>query len=373
MYRRVLFIMIATFLLMSGCANIYGNDNNNELKTAAQHLNQNGAVFESNLPEQTAEQLFMRMSDFFENMDELMLMMALSKFSEFAIALEPERHSVIYALQRYDVLFEPGYLRDSFTKYGISIRSIHSVTLMYDEFVTENFVPFENDYVNFRWTRHVPPENAVDDLLGRGAVAEHILEHNGITYAVLEWEDYRSNDRVVYHVGWSQHGQAFMVSLGGTFTLDEILAFSYARPIDTWQFRGDAISVSVQGMENVRIFENPNGIAMFGGVGNEIVAVGNGLYRVGAVGFSDVDIERVGYRWLIDEDVQRYQYVLQPGVYEFHADGFIGQPQLLVQHFAEGDRVAVTDFSANLAGLPTAGFELTVTPNPEDNDLVIPD
>jgi hypothetical protein len=372
--QRIGFIRVNTDIsLPSDHANIYTPDNNRDPATAAQPPSQNEASPESDSPEETAQVFLTPINPSYRNIDELMLRMAYAKFSEFAIAQEPERNSELYALQRYEMLFVPGYLREGFRKMGIVVGSIHWVSMMYDEFVMENDVPIENNYVNFRWSRHIPPENAITGLQGRGAVAEHIIEHNGITYVVLEWEDYGINERVVYEVGWTQYGQSFMATFGGTFTLEEMLSFSYARPIDTWQLRGDAISVSVQGMENVRIFENPDRIALFGGVANEIITIGNGLYRVSAVGFADVDTERVGYRWLICGDVQRFQYVLQPGVYEFRADGFIGQPQLLVQHFTEGDRVAVTDFSADLVGLPTTGFNLTVTQNPEDNDLIIPD
>ena len=269
------------------------------------------------------------------------------------------------------MLFEPGYLRHGFTKSGVALGSVHWVEKLFDDIGTR-------DYINFSWRRHIPPENAVTGMFNRGATAEYIIEHNGITYGVTEWEwtDFEMGERFAIDLNWAQHGQTFGAAFFGNFTLEEALAFSYARPIDAWELRGDAISVSIQGMDNVRIFENSSGIAAFGSAGNEIIAIGNGLYRSGAVGFAaGGGMERVGYRWLIDEATHRYQYVLQPGAYEFRATGNNGncQPQLLIQHFVGGERIAVTDHSAMLQGAMTIpGFSIAVTSGTEENGFMPP-
>jgi len=367
MFRKTIFALLAAVLLLSGCAYMVPEYNQNESATSAQPLDQNEEVRELNTPEQSTQDFFMPIPWVFENNADLFSKMALAKFGEPGIAVDPFfAYSTFYALQQYDMFFQPGNLRQGFTESHIALMDAVWVDRRFDDSKTE-------DFVLFSWLLHVPIEYAATKMFDRGATTEQIIEHNGITYGVTEWECLDTGEFIRYRIGWAQHGQTFSARIPTGFTLEEALAFSYARPIDAWELCGDAISVSIQGMNNVRIFENPDGIAAFGSTGNEIIASGNGLYRSGAVGFSaGGGMERVGYRWLIDEATHRYQYVLQPGAYEFHVTGRNGQPQLLVQHFAYGDRVASTDYSGKLAAQNANEFLLAVTRDANDNNLIIP-
>jgi len=302
----------------------------------------------------------------FEDVDEILESVGMAKFSEFAIAeIMPlnipddiPAHG-FDILQDITVLYEPVYVRNDFEMVGISVHGSSSLTFHHGNAAGEP--------ANFIWSRSIAAENATTDFFGRGAIAEFFVERNGINFAVTEWVTRETREPDGWVVAWAQDGQAFMASLPASYTEEEILAFCDAQSIISWELEGNAVSVSVQGMENVSIFENTGPVALsgnFDSMDNEIIVIGNALYRAG-LGRS---IERVGYRWLIDETLQRYQYVLQPGNYTFHAEGIIGEPGLFSRHFYSGNIVESVDFSEELANLSNPQFSLMVT---EDNSELI--
>jgi len=306
----------------------------------------------------------------YSDVDELLAAIGMAKFSEFAVMGALSHNSDIVeprsfeALRGVNNLFVPRNVRNGFDMSGISVHSANVIALLHDDVM--------GNPANFIWSRTILPTNATMDFFGRGAIAEYVINRNGIDYYISEWVTWDTREPDGWVVAWAQNGQAFMASLPANFTLEDVLAFCDAQSLTSWELDGDAISVSVQGMNDVRIFDNSGGIAAFGSAGNEIIAIGNGLYRSGAVGFTaGGGMERVGYRWLIDEATHRYQYVLQPGAYEFHVTGNNGngQPQFLVQHFVGGDRIAVEDQSF---GQTTVGFSLTVTSGTEENGFMPP-
>ena len=137
-------------------------------------------------------------------------------------------------------------------------------------------------------------------------------------------------------------------------------AFNNARPLTSWEIQGNAASISVQGMENISILDDR---------GSEIVAESNrytllspafpGSYVLYQIN-DDGTRNRIGYRWLFDKELHRYQYVLEPGVYTFHAEGVIGEHELLIRHFAYRDVVANISYAETLAEQSANRFTLTV-------------
>ena len=302
----------------------------------------------------------------FEDVDEILESVGMAKFSEFAIAEimplnipdDVPAHG-FDILQDITILYEPVYVRNDFEMVGISVHGSSSLTFHHGNAAGEP--------ANFIWSRSIAAENATTDFFGRGAIAEFFVERNGINFAVTEWVTRETREPDGWVVAWAQDGQAFMASLPASYTEEEILAFCDAQSILSWELEGNAVSISVQGMENVSIFENAGPVALsgnFDSMDSEIIVMGNALYRAG-LGRS---IERVGYRWLIDETLHRYQYVLQPGNYTFHAEGIIGEPGLFSRHFYNGGVVESIDFSEELANLNSHQFSLMVT---EDNSELI--
>jgi len=169
----------------------------------------------------------------------------------------------------------------------------------------------------------------------------------------------------------NQHGYRFSATLWA-FNEQELYDFSYAQPVNAWELQGDAISVIVSGMEDIRIFDED---------GNQIAseatpAAGPGVHRrlVSSAGEHHTlyrgdgeDLDRVGYKWLVGAgwqtmDFATYQYVLKPGTYTFHAEGLICELRLTVRHFEDREVAFYTDYTAELAGQSFSAFSITVTP-----------
>ena len=309
----------------------------------------------------------------YSDLDELLQAIAMAKFSEFAVMGIAAFDSDIVNTRSFDALsgikelYMPYSIRSGFEMYGINVHSASSLAFLHSDAA--------DNHANFIWSRSISAANATTDFFGRGAIAEYVIQRNGIDYYISEWVTHDTREPDGWVVAWAQNGQAFMASLPANFTEADVLAFCDAQAVTSWELEGNAVSISIQGMENVSIFENTgtqsfanedaNGITGFSGAGDEIIIIDNVLYRSG----NARTMERVGYRWLIDEDLQRYQYVLQPGIYEFRAEGVIGQPGLLVQHFVAGNRVSYVDYSEELAEQSASQFYLTVTPQSSDLNI----
>jgi hypothetical protein len=332
MLKKIFVLLISIFFLLSGCSD------NSLNKT---EISPNGS-------EKTSPDILpsIPMPEAYGDYDELLSSVGMAKFGEFS---KPAQPGTVEALQGLTVIFRPGYLKQNFTMIGIGVAYVHRLDLNYRDTTTD-------DSLGFRWVRHVPAENAIKDFLGRGgALAEYTEERNGIIYAISERPDIDTGD-ISYYVGWAQHGQTFDARLPDSFTLDEVLTFCDAQPIDAWELQGDAISVAIQGMESVSIYENGN---------NAIIVENDMLYRVDDGG----NREKIGYRWLINESASRYQYVLEPNEYIFHADNPIGEPELLVKHFEAGNCVSEESYTETPEGQPLTQFSFSVSPNPEKNTL----
>ena len=297
----------------------------------------------------------------YANADDLLSAVGMAKFSEFAVPGDrtfniPSDVSArgFEVLQGLTMLYESAEVRQGFTLQGISVRGANVLTFHYGNNA--------GDIANFIWSRSIAAENATTDFFGRGAISERMEERSEITLAITEWVTHDTQEPDGWVVSWAQHGQAFMAALPASFTEEDVLAFCYAQPITSWELEGNAISVSIQGMGDVSIFERTVGIAGFDGTGNEINVIGNILYS---------GSRRVGYRWLIDYTSQRFQYVLRPGAYEFHIEAAVGQPEINIQHFVNGSRTVSTNFTESLARHLSSGFHLIVTSDPNDSYLTV--
>jgi len=205
---------------------------------------------------------------------------------------------------------------------------------------------FYGDDTNFSWKREMSPQVAMNDLRGRGEISYNEIEVSGISYVILGFAS-------GYYVCWVEDETPFTASLPVSFSDDDLYAFCSAVPVTSWELSGDAVSVSVQGVEDIFFVD---------GEENEIIEDDGNLYW---------GENRIGYRWLIDEETSRYQYVLEPGEYMFNASGVGENPGLLVKHFIAGECVSEADFEELFTGQAVSGFKLIVTPDPEETELLI--
>ena len=294
---------------------------------------------------------------YYEDVEELLTAVGLAKFSEFA-QLEAQATQEVETRGFEDLceigeLYEPATVLEGFELEGISVHASDSLALLHSD--------SEGNPANFIWSRTILPTNATTDFFGRGAIAENIVERGGVEYYISEWVTYEEREPDGWVVAWAQDGQAFMASLPAAFTEEDVLDFCDVQSVEAWQLDGDAVSVSIQGMDEVTVIDPLS-------LGAEIVEIDDVLYRDDGINEPEV----VGYRWLIAPSVSRYQYVLEPGEYEFTADGVIDDPELLVMHFEGGDVVASVDFTEQLDESLATGFSLTVNAD-EVVELVIDD
>ena len=342
MPRKTIILVLAMFLLMLivGCgsgSNDLAPGDPGEEETLGYHI--------------------MRLPMVHENVGGLLSSVGKVKFGEIA-EVGPKMFNTTSAIQSYQGLVE--LYRPGATKQGLELSAVkvyHSDTAgevntinilnqLYDDAVT-------GDYAYFSWAHYIPPENATRDFFGRGASEEYMEERNGVEYAVSEWVKRDTQEPDGFLIAWTQHNQVFTASLPASHTLDEALAFCDAQPVEAWELLGDAVSVSVQGME---------GISIFGEGGAEVAVVGDELYMPAEGG----GMERVGYMWLIDSESSRYQYVLGPGEYAFAAESVKKGAGLLVRHFESGEAVSSTDYAKALAGQSARQLYLEVTADPGD-------
>jgi len=215
--------------------------------------------------------------------------------------------------------------------------------------------------------REISPEYATEIWFGRSgpAAKEYKLEHNGITYGIVQRLE-ENGTWWGYYVSWAQYGQTFFLSTSPYISLEEALSLSYVQPLRSWELEGNAISFLIQGMENVGIFDR----------GYEVVVDENNIYRVnqqaGGRGSEQTqNMIKIGYRWLIDEDLLRYQYVLAPGEYEFRAERVINEPEIQVKRFEAGEIISSIDYTQIMEKQVFIQFDLIVTPEGY-NDSIVP-
>ena len=323
MLKKMFVLIISLTFIFAGCSKESSNT-------------ESGASV-SDLPSFSNEASVSEASSEYETTEELLWEISIAKFSEFAWAKR--------GLESVTEFFEPFDVKQDFDLYMITVAGSGVIAPYYEDssgvianFIIEGTFEFDNVHSHF----------------GRGAIAEYVEEHNGITYGITEWNN-RDGEFDGYIVSWRQHGRNFGACLPADFTLPDIFAFCNAVPITTWELSGDAVSVSIQGMEEVGVID---------GEGMEIIAEDDVLYRVDGGG-----MERIGYRWLTDEGAERYQYVLEPGEYQFSAVGGGSGAELLVKHFEAGEVVSELDYTETVAGKAGSRFILTVSGDPGETAI----
>ena len=287
----------------------------------------------------------------FADVDELLSTIAVAKFGE-SMWFEYLNPSGYALLREIDALYMPLRVMEGYQLDWIHVKP--PGPYWYDDAIMFLY----SGYLNFLWTR-VPMSNRDFQM------PEDLHE-----------------DLKFYYFDWSQHGFAFSATIPAwaRFTEEEIYSFCDAQPVIAWELQGDAVSVVIQGMERVSIFDED---------GNELASRPSDYHRLAVdIGLAilcqgdDEGSARVGYRWLIDdgtasdqfwydpgaflvsEESSRYQYVLEPGDYTFRAEGIIGEQDLVISHFANGELVSSMHHGEKFVGLAVSEFSVTVTPGP---------
>ena len=296
----------------------------------------------------------------FPNTEALLMAIAGAKFGEI-----PSRMNVLAGIREF---YLHSYIMDNLEMRGVSIISNGWFEVLhwgYGDDRDEHFA-----LASVEWMRHLRPHeanaNIVVDRHGSGEViGQTVVEQNGIRYYIIE--------RVAgpaWVVVWTQFDQVFMATLDKAFTKEEVLAFCYLKEMTSWELEGSAISIAIEGMGSVRIFDD-KGNELF--VENVLPTIHETwrdrryiLYQINYDGAKKV----VGYRFLhneyayriglIDVEPRRYQYILKPGIYTFYVEGVSGEADLLVKHFYDHEVVSYKNFAQTLAEQSANQFLINV-------------
>jgi len=172
-----------------------------------------------------------------------------------------------------------------------------------------------------------------------------------------------------YH--WSQHGYEFRAHIYANFPEEgsEALTDSLlnAQPVIAWELQGNAVSVSVQGVKSITIssetrrevISTPTVIDH--NFGNVFISLSHALDHHTIYIDYDGELTRIGYSWLVDTDLARRQFVLEPGTYTFHVEGVIGEPDLLIRHFRDREIVSSVSYGEELSSQAFSSFTISVT------------
>ncbi|MFA5676193.1 MAG: hypothetical protein WDA65_06675 [Christensenellales bacterium] len=105
---------------------------------------------------------------------------------------------------------------------GISFKEI----LVKNEYISYWYVNEDKiDCATFTWFREMPPEVHMNELSGRGAIAEREIENNGIKYVLLEWTDSKTGKSSGFSIDWVSDGKPYSACVPAGYTDDEMLAF----------------------------------------------------------------------------------------------------------------------------------------------------
>jgi len=219
---------------------------------------------------------------------------------------------------------------------------IDNLLLSWVEITKRGYICFRHEdnggtFVNFIWDRAMPTEIAMNELSGRGEIAFNEITGNSLNYSISKWEEGK------YSVFWVQHNQSFSAFFSGDFTENEILEFCNAQPVIAWEIQGDAVSVSIEGAGDVVIYDGENRALI---IDNDTLSTDEG---------------GIGYRWLIDAEKLRYQYVLAPGEYLF--SGIAADvSEITVRHYAANALESEISYTEFFEGEVFDFITLSVTP-----------
>ncbi len=315
------------------------------------------------------------------NVEDILAMVGEVRFSEDIKVLQRPKTNTIGLTS----------LTEMYVPVSTEIRGmkLSEMNMYYKSVVTYIYKNKDGEFFSFEWTRHFAtayaehPEGfrqyasfeefaAIRNFGYYGDTSEQIVERNGITYGILDKLDSNTGKFRGYLITWAQYGESFEASIPTGVSLDEAIHFCYVRPVNSWEIYGKAVSVSIQGMEEVSILDNE---------GNEILVEDDVLYKINPSANPDTSLQsedteqdktRIGYRWLIDEDSLRYQYVLNSEEeYTFQAEGVISTPEVLVKYFEGGEVISNEDYTQAFTEQNSNRFELTVMPK-DQKDVLMP-
>jgi len=290
----------------------------------------------------------------YSNLDGLLRDIALVRFDE------PERfyrsYHFSFVLREIRELYMPHNIPENFPLSRIII----GVNRMNDPIDFSYRLPggfsLRFRYARFVWNRNRP----TDEVFFRGGREAH---------------GPYSGEEIRHH--WSQYGYEFEAFIPERFPEEEAydltVALLNAQPVVSWEIQGNAIMVSVQGMENVVIL-NEEGYEIV----SEVTIADMNFLNIFSLNHHSLSHHtlyltpaRIGYSWLVCADSSRYQYVLKPGTYTFHVEGVTGEPDLLIRHFADREIVSSVSFGAELAAQPFSSFTVTITPELGSGDILV--
>lgn len=286
-----------------------------------------------------------------DGLDEVLAGFAVAQFDES----RRFSYGVLYRITRF---YMPFNVPEDFplTRIGIDARTLSNGPISFNYSLHNSELPhrISRHGISFTWHR--------DRRTSETFFHSHEIERNSAPW-LRYW--------------WSQDQYEFSAYIPTEFIeedfYDLINALTNPQPLIAWEIKGNAVSVSIQGTESVTIFDE-NGYEVVSKAttehNNSIHTIrNNNLYTVLTMEHHSLfkingeSLGRVGYSWLVDADLSRRQYVLKPGVYTFYVKGVIGEPDLLIRHFAEREIVSSVSYSAELTEQSFSSFTVIVTPD----------
>jgi len=283
----------------------------------------------------------------YANLDELLRDVALVYFDESRRFSEGRHNHNYYVFKEIRELYMPYNMPENFPLFRISIGAIEygdPITFSYRLPNFHIYTGHSPETARFTWHRDRP----TDEVFFRGGRPVS-----------------PTADDVRYH--WSQHGYEFEARIHARFPEEayELTAsLLNPQPINAWEIQGNAVSVSIQGIDGITIFNEDD---------YELISKITDPPHFFGVGRPDLDhhslyvnndegLIRVGYSWRAGVNSSRQQFVLKPGTYTFYVEGEVSR-DLVVRHFADREIISSTNFRRELLGQDFSSFVLTVTPD----------
>jgi len=113
--------------------------------------------------------------------------------------------------------YRPSYILDGMTLSEIMV----TMGVVSYRYANED----ESAFAFFSLVIGTTPEVHMNDLFGRGAMSERILEYNGVEYVFLGWMDTETGKLAGYGVHWVVGEECFIATIDAGYTDEEMLAF----------------------------------------------------------------------------------------------------------------------------------------------------
>ena len=344
----LLLFLTVSFFMLSGCHTEYILEPNLETEILRNSLQpESPPIATSSRPVPSS----------YANLDDLLLNVAIVSFHESQGRVRRCIHSAVIA--ELEELYMPLDVSDDILleSIGIGVLGMNEPILL--TYRVPHYSNFRTITANFNWYRNKPTDEVFfTELYAEGAV-------------------------VPSRFHWSQHGYEFEAFVPTDLSEDAysfIDAILNPQPVVAWELQGNAISVTIHGLDNITILDKMNNKIINTRTPRDIYFLNafSNLYNFldhHTLYISDGEnLTRTGYNWIVTTGTSRRQFVLQPGIYTFQVDEIIGEPQLLIRHFYNREIVSSVDFTEYLAGQDFTSFTITVTAdNSGSGDVVVTD